>query len=47
MQPQRRIVAESGQLFPEFAFGLIWPVVAIVGGLLLIAAAFVRRRPGS
>jgi phage shock protein C len=35
------------QFIPALDFGLIWPVVAIVGGLLLIAAAFVRQRPGS
>ncbi len=35
------------QFIPALDFSLIWPVVAIVGGLLLIVAAFVRRRPGS
>jgi phage shock protein C len=33
------------QLIPAINFGQIWPIIAIAGGLLLIVAAFARRRP--
>jgi hypothetical protein len=35
------------QFYPSINIGAIWPVIAIVGGLVLIVAAFVRQRPGS
>ncbi len=47
MHVRGRLVADLHQFIAAPDLGPSRPVVAIVGGLLLIAATFARQRPGT